>query len=1523
MTLKYKDENGVSHSFYPVTGQTTYTLFLQPPTQRRRIYVYEIWLHAKNADGEASDKVRVDFVLSRSNHGGLPAKITDLTPTVDGKDVTLNWKFSPEFGPSYPSALTLTYQKNDGTKERIELNNFQTSYDLKNLPIGKYTFQLFHKNFNFPGAREFFSGSTTATVRHENTPKIHTFDADFIADPIVEKQVKLDWVLEGGAPTSLTLRYQKVGATPWVTVTLDHTRSSGSHTLTTPGWGEYVFKLIAENANALAGSDFEVSDTETVTVTLLPIIDDLNGSADLRGNVTLTWDLKGGDPTSLTLGYNDGSEQSVDFPSPTTTSHTLFVDPDLGLTKFTLTAVNDATGPSGVRETKDIMIADVLPPKISVFTPDVLGDNKVKLDWVLGGGQAEELWLIYYSDSSEESDPDTDTKAEVEVTGKTSYTIPFLPHGPATFTLIALNAAAPDTERDSDSGVRSTKKETVESVARPIIDGFIPTVLGENKVRLDWLLVGGTPTSLLLSYSKDGSNAVTSSDDIPPVETSYTFPDLEPGKYFFTLVAVNAAAPQGKVMEVRSVIVTDVARPIIEKFDAVPLDQKKVRLDWRLLGGETTELTVGYSSSEGWQSVTLDPTQTSHTLSDLEPVETTFTLHAVNAAASWGKVRESDTVTVAEIAPPIIDDFDAVPIGPNKVRLVWKLDGGETIKLTASYNDGSEKIVPIVDLTRTSIEVVTAKPGLNTFTLIAENTAAPAPNVKDTKTVTVDGVLPPEIIRFDPTVLGENKVLLEWKLDGGKAEELRLMYYPGDRAYTMEELGDRVDAIVEKDVTGETSYTFSDLPSGLGTFTLIAVNDAAPDTEGPDLAVSSSRTITVESVARPIISVFNPEVLGENKVKLEWKLDGGKAEQLRLIYYPGDRADSNEELGDRVDAIVEEDVTGETSYTFSDLPSGLGTFMLIAVNDAAPDTGLDLAVISTRTITVESVARPIIYDFQAESIGDKKVKLTWTLGGGEATKLKVRYSDGSGGSLDADGTNKSADVTHKMSKRSHTLENFKPGRHTFVLHAENAAAGAGKVHKFDYEEVVLEAPKISYFKAVPLGSNKVRLEWKLRGGDPTTLTLFHKNHLDPTSKVNVHPLEDLTETSYTFSELPLGPRTFGLHAENGVDPSDEEIDTVDVEDVVPPIILDFKAVPIGEKKVELNWKLDGSAPTKLSLRYQKEGEDVKEVPLPSPTQTSYTLPLSEKGEYTFWLVAVNIAAPKGVRSDPDTAIVEDVAPPTISNFKAIQTTSKEKEVTLNWALGGGQVSKLTLVYMEGDELENFPVPIKDLTKTSHTLTLSKKGKYTFWLVAANDGAPTGVSSDTKEVIVVDVVPPTISNFKATRPAIRESNSPGNSATALALRQVCRCTTTMAPTMAPMRRKSPSRILPRPATRSTTWRSWSSYTFWLVAVNAAPTDGVSNTETVDVEKVDPPTIGKLRSHPDHLERERSHPELGIRELGIQRRRSDKADAVLDIKDSDENVGPSRRSHPDQPHDHQIGAGQFGAGQIGFGQVHLLH
>ena len=234
----------------------------------------------------------------------------------------------------------------------------------------------------------------------------------------------------------------------------------------------------------------------------------------------------------------------------------------------------------------------------------------------------------------------------------------------------------------------------------------------------------------------------------------------------------------------------------------------------------------------------------------------------------------------------------------------------------------------------------------------------------------------------------------------------------------------------------------------------------------------------------------------------------------------------------------------------------------------------------------------------------------------------------------------------------------------------------------------------------------------------------------------------------------------------------------------------------------------------------------------------------EKGEYTFWLVAVNIAAPKGVRSDTDTAIVADVAPPKISYFKATQTTSKEKEVTLNWALGGGQVSKLTLVYIEGEELENFPVPIKDLTKTSHTLTLSKKGKYTFQLVAANDGAPTGVSSDTEEVIVVDVVPPTISNFKATQTGDKrveftwELSDGAGAPSRLSLFYNDGSDETEVPI---------EDLPPKPSHTLTLLDSeLVEYTFWLVAVNAAPLAGVSDTEKVTVVKVDPPTIGKLKA-----------------------------------------------------------------------------
>ena len=526
LALEYRDEKNklINDEILPVS-KTTHTLNLKN-------HVYRVWLYAENSEtpswrvGQSIKfEVREPLFLSTP---GMPAKITDLTSSVDGSDVTLNWKFRSR----YPRRLRLVYKKDEDSVSRIEINNFKLSHTLT-LPLGRYTFWLQYQNISSKLVRGTLSKSTTVTVRHADAPKIDSFTADLIGD----KRVKLDWVLSGGAPTSLTLKYLD-GIKKSVPVTGELT-----HTLSDLDPGQYIFELIAENAHAPAGGFLEESATDTVVVpdptsTTPTVIDIITGVSDLLGNVTLTWDLKGFDPTSLTLVYNDGSEQRVIPLDVTETSHTFTVSNlNLGLTRFRLHAVNDATGPSGVSVYKDVLIG-VLPPTIISFDAEPIGDSKVKLDWVLGGGDPTNL-VIFYSETEEWVEV---TDAPV-VEGKATHTIPNLPEGEHTFRLFAVNAAV------SPLGVHDTETVSVVAVARPKIVDFTSEVLGNNKVRLDWVLGGGDPTDLWLSYySEDGT--VSGFEDIFPSDTSHTFTIEAPGEYTFYLVAMNDAAPDPETVMV-------------------------------------------------------------------------------------------------------------------------------------------------------------------------------------------------------------------------------------------------------------------------------------------------------------------------------------------------------------------------------------------------------------------------------------------------------------------------------------------------------------------------------------------------------------------------------------------------------------------------------------------------------------------------------------------------------------------------------------------------------------------------------------------------------------------------------------------------------------------------------------------------------------------------------------------------------------------------------------------------------------
>ena len=194
LTLEYRDEKNklINVEILPVT-KTTHTLNLIN-------HMYTVWLYAENSETPyrnsvgSSTKFEVRGPLLLLSTPGMPAKITDLTSSVDGSDVTLNWKVRSR----YPRILRLVYKKDEDSVSRTKINNLKLSHTLTLQP-GRYTFWLQYQNISSKIVRGTLSKGTTVTVRHADAPKIDSFTANLIG-PIGDNQVKLDWVLSGGAP---------------------------------------------------------------------------------------------------------------------------------------------------------------------------------------------------------------------------------------------------------------------------------------------------------------------------------------------------------------------------------------------------------------------------------------------------------------------------------------------------------------------------------------------------------------------------------------------------------------------------------------------------------------------------------------------------------------------------------------------------------------------------------------------------------------------------------------------------------------------------------------------------------------------------------------------------------------------------------------------------------------------------------------------------------------------------------------------------------------------------------------------------------------------------------------------------------------------------------------------------------------------------------------------------------------------------------------------------------------------------
>ena len=101
--------------------------------------------------------------------------------------------------------------------------------------------------------------------------------------------------------------------------------------------------------------------------------------------------------------------------------------------------------------------------------------------------------------------------------------------------------------------------------------------------------IEGNPQMFELAYPTDPT----------PRSVELTVTKLDPGNYTFWLIVSNAATTDPHVTKTAKAPVVFVARPTIDSFTARALDGNKVKLVWKLGGGQTTSLKVFYISSKG------------------------------------------------------------------------------------------------------------------------------------------------------------------------------------------------------------------------------------------------------------------------------------------------------------------------------------------------------------------------------------------------------------------------------------------------------------------------------------------------------------------------------------------------------------------------------------------------------------------------------------------------------------------------------------------------------------------------------------------------------------------------------------------------------------------------------------------------------------------------------------------------------------------------------------------------------------
>ena len=787
-------------------------------------------------------------------------------------------------------------------------------------------------------------------------------------------------------------------------------------------------------------------DTTPPVVAVDPPIDSVISTASVDLYVTFSDVGSGLSTASYQVDSDDPEMLDVDEGSPD-----VVLDVTLrGLADGDHTILLSATDMVEWETTEEIsFVVDTVAPSVTIEAPvdgEPINTVTVEVQWVIdepvSGIESIEVWL-------DDEDPE-------DATGMDSYTFGDLDDGEHTITVYVVSVA----------GFDDTATTTFE------VDTIDPTVV--IRVPYEGELVTTTDVYVRWEQSDLGSGLETvevrlDDGDWEIAVTNWTtIPNVDEGTH---TVQVNATDKAGNWDMDEVTFGVDGTPPeitLLSPEDGFVYDTNSVEASWEVTDdGTGVDVDTVEYKLDIFSWTVAGAAEGTTTLPSLSEGTHTFSMRASDLAGNDATVK-TVSFTVDTVDPTVAIDYEVLP----------------SHDVLATYtSDGTGTDVALTEIRLNSDEWEDADSASTTFSGLVDDEYTIEVRVTDeagnTGTDSVTFVLdsnPPVVYMLSPDddeVVGGAPVTVEWSAtdlgSGVSALEIKL------------------DDGVGIDVTGETSYEFSDLDEGLHTVTVIAVDGGGNEDE-------ASVTFEVDATA-PTVQITAPEdgaILPSADVLVAWTA-----------------TDSSSGIG-----AVEGSLDGGAWTTVTSSP-----FALYSLTDGEHEFSL------RATDDVGNTAAAVSVSFSVDTI-DPELEITAPIEGattGSEVTVQWTVDDGSGSGIETLEVRIDVGAWTAASGTSHTFTALADGEHTVTVRATDGASNEGEdsvTFTVDTDTPVVDttAPTVSITSPADssnLDTSSVTVTWTASDGTGSGIDTIEV-------KLDTGAWTTVTGSSHEFTALAEG-----------------------------------------------------------------------------------------------------------------------------------------------------------------------------------------------------------------------------------------------------------------------------------------------------------------------------------------------------------------------------------------------------------------